>query len=81
VAFGLVRLSLVRIEAQRRVNERGHVWPLLLWITNSVGDIAREAVKALIVANAFLETELEKLRVAASSGYARGQLLPRDRKD
>jgi hypothetical protein len=42
---------------------------------------AREAVKALIVANAFLETELEKLRAAASSGYARGQLLPRDRKD
>ena len=42
---------------------------------------AREAVKALIVANAFLETELEKLRAAASTGYARGQLLPRDRMD
>jgi hypothetical protein len=42
---------------------------------------AREAVKALIVANHFLETELEKLRAAVSSGYARGQLLPRDRKD
>ena len=42
---------------------------------------AREAVKALIVANAFLETELEKLRAAASTGYARGKLLPRDRKD
>jgi hypothetical protein len=42
---------------------------------------AREAVKALIVANAFLEDELEKLRTAASPGYARGNLLPRDRKD
>jgi hypothetical protein len=42
---------------------------------------AREAVKALIVANHFLETELEKLRAAVSPGYARGQLLPRDRKD
>jgi len=42
---------------------------------------AREAIKALIVANAFLETELAKLRAAASPGYARRQLLPRDRKD
>jgi hypothetical protein len=41
---------------------------------------AREAVKALIVANHFLETELEKLRAAVSPGYARGK-LPRDRKD
>jgi hypothetical protein len=51
------------------------------------GGDAREAVKALIVANHFLETELEKLRAAASMGYARGKLideakvLPRDRKD
>ena len=45
------------------------------------GGDAREAVKALIVANHFLETELEKLRAAVSTGYARGQLLPRDRKD
>jgi hypothetical protein len=45
------------------------------------GGDAREAVKALIVANHFLETDLEKLKAAASMGYARGQLLPRDRKD
>jgi hypothetical protein len=44
------------------------------------GGDAREAVKALLVANHFLETELEKLRAAASPGYARG-MLPRDRKD
>jgi hypothetical protein len=44
------------------------------------GGDAREAVKALIVANAFLETDLEKLRAAVSMGYARGT-LPRDRKD
>jgi hypothetical protein len=48
---------------------------------------AREAVKALIVANHYLETDLEKLKAAASTGYARGKLveetktLPRDRKD
>jgi len=45
------------------------------------GGDAREAIKALIVANDFLETELEKLRAAVSAGYARGKLLPRDRKD
>jgi hypothetical protein len=45
---------------------------------------AREAVKALIVANHYLETDLEKLKAAASMGYARGKLfeeVPRDRKD
>jgi hypothetical protein len=51
------------------------------------GGDAREAVKALIIANQFLETDLEKLKAAASMGYARGKLveeaktLPRDRKD
>jgi hypothetical protein len=51
------------------------------------GGDAREAVKALIVANHFLETDLEKLKAAASMGYARRKLieeaktLPRDRKD
>ena len=49
-------------------------------ITACGGDV-REAIKALIVANHFLETELEKLRAAVSAGYARGKLLPRDRKD
>ena len=39
------------------------------------------AVKALIVANRFLETDLEKLKAAVSMGYARGKLLSRDRKD
>jgi hypothetical protein len=48
------------------------------------GGDAREAVKALIVANHFLETDLEKLKAAASTGYARGRMfepVPRDRKD
>ena len=45
------------------------------------GGDAREAIKALIVANHFLETELEKLRAAVSTGYARGKPVPRDRKD
>jgi hypothetical protein len=39
-------------------------------ITARGGD-AREAVKALIVANRFLETDMEKLRAAMSRGYAR----------
>jgi hypothetical protein len=42
------------------------------------GGDAREAVKTLIVANHFLETDLEKLKAAVSMGYARGT-LPRDR--
>jgi hypothetical protein len=33
------------------------------------GGDAREAVKALIVANRFLETDLEKVRAAVSLGY------------
>jgi hypothetical protein len=31
---------------------------------------AREAGKALIVANQFLETDLEKLKAAVSTGYS-----------
>jgi hypothetical protein len=43
--------------------------------------------KALIIANHYLETDLEKLKASASMGYARGKLiveartLPQDRKD
>ena len=35
------------------------------------GGDAREAVKALIVANGFLETHVDKLKAAVSIGYAR----------
>jgi hypothetical protein len=46
------------------------------------GGDAREAVKALIVANGFLEVQLDELRAKVSTGYARGRLPPtRDRKD
>jgi hypothetical protein len=41
----------------------------------------RISTERLLVANDFLETELEKLRAAVSPGYARGKLVPRDRKD
>jgi hypothetical protein len=37
------------------------------------GGDAREAVKALIVANGFLESQVEKLQASVSTGYARGQ--------
>jgi hypothetical protein len=47
------------------------------------GGDAREAVKALIVANEFLEAQVKQLQAAVSNGYARGRFepLPRDRKD
>jgi hypothetical protein len=49
--------------------------------------VARRMATRLIVANHFLETDLEKLGAAVSTGYVRGKLfevaktLPRDRKD
>ena len=36
------------------------------------GGNARDAVKALIVANEFLEAEVEEIRADVSQGYARG---------
>ncbi len=47
------------------------------------GGDARDAVKALIVANEFLEAELRELQAAVSHGYARGKFepVPRDRRD
>ena len=46
------------------------------------GGDAREAVKALIVANDFLEVQLDELRRKVSTGYARGRLPgARERKD
>ncbi|MCS3445913.1 MULTISPECIES: hypothetical protein [Bradyrhizobium] len=46
------------------------------------GGDAREAVKALLVANDFLEQQLEALRTKVSTGYARGRLpAAREHKD
>ncbi|MBP1294210.1 hypothetical protein [Bradyrhizobium elkanii] len=46
------------------------------------GGDAREAVKVLIVANDFLEAQLEELRSSVSAGYARGRFdRSRDRKE
>jgi hypothetical protein len=36
------------------------------------GGNARDAVKALLVANEYLEAEVQELQAAVSSGYARG---------
>lgn len=36
------------------------------------GGNARDAVKALIVANEYLESEVQELQAAVSTGYARG---------
>ncbi|WP_275937767.1 hypothetical protein [Bradyrhizobium ottawaense] len=39
-------------------------------------------VKALLVANGFLEAELAEMRASVSTGYARGRFDPlRDRKE
>jgi hypothetical protein len=47
------------------------------------GGNARDAVKALLVTNEFLEAQIAELRAAVSNGYARGKFesVPRDRKD
>jgi hypothetical protein len=47
------------------------------------GGNARDAVKALVVANEFLEAQVKELQAAVSNGYARGKFepVPRDRKD
>jgi hypothetical protein len=47
------------------------------------GGNARNAVKALIVANEFLEAQVQELQAAVSNGYTRGKFetVPRDRKD
>ena len=46
------------------------------------GGDAREAVKALIVANDFLEAQLDEIRSSVSAGYARGRFdRSRDRKE
>jgi hypothetical protein len=47
------------------------------------GGDARQAVKALIVANEFLVEHVAELQAAVSNGYARGKFepVPRDRKD
>ena len=44
---------------------------------------ARDAVRALIVANEFLEARVRELQAVVSHGYARGRFepVPRDRKD
>jgi hypothetical protein len=45
------------------------------------GGDAREAVKALIVANGFLEVQVDELRAAVSTGYSRGRYGESGRKE
>jgi hypothetical protein len=47
------------------------------------GGNARNAVKALLVTNEFLEAQIAELQAAVSNGFARGKFepVPRDRKD
>ena len=55
-------------------------------IAACAGDM-RSAIRALILANEFLEHQVEELMMAVSKGYSRGKHhevpnpLPRDRKD
>ena len=49
---------------------------------DACGGDAREAVKALIVANGFVEAQVEGLRPSVSAGYSRGRhIAQRDRKE
>jgi hypothetical protein len=43
-------------------------------LTSTVHGVDDEIIGWLIIANQFLETDLEKLRAAVSTGYARGKL-------
>ena len=46
------------------------------------GGDAKEAVKALLVANDFLEAQLDEIRSSVSAGYARGRFdRSRNRKE
>ena len=46
------------------------------------GGDARQAVKALLVANDFLEAQLDEIRSSVSAGYARGRFdRSRNRKE
>ena len=47
------------------------------------GGNTRNAVKALLVTNEFLEAQLAELQAAVSNGYGSGKFepVPRDRKD
>lgn len=51
------------------------------------GGDTRSAIRALVLANEFLEHEVKELMIAVSKGYARGRFedvpvpLPKDRKD
>jgi hypothetical protein len=47
------------------------------------GGNVRAALKALIVANEFLEAQVREVQAAVSNGYARGKFepVPPDRKD
>ena len=49
--------------------------PAIDEVITACGNDPRAALKALLVANDFLETELERVRLATSAGFSRGQLL------
>jgi hypothetical protein len=62
----------------QRVPMRGMLSPAAVLIKPALLSyrLLAEIVKALIVANHFLETDLEKLQAAVSTGYARGKSRP-----
>ena len=52
-----------------------NLMPQIILPHDEVGRQSLKAVQALIVANHFLEIDLEKLKAAVSMGYARGKLI------
>jgi hypothetical protein len=64
------------------VPAKGHLDLAADQAIQACGGDAREAVKAMFVAVDFLETQVDELRGAVSSGYARGRYGgQRDRKE
>jgi hypothetical protein len=76
------------IQRPHNTDPRKHRWPVLLCTRSNAsiaacGGNARNAVKALLVTNEFLEAQIAELQAAVSNGYARGKFepVPRDRED
>ena len=61
----------IRPQSQPR-SEQDRLEAGLIRLSLLAAATGRDAVKALIVANGFLEAEVEELRADVSKGYARG---------
>ena len=84
------QLGMLKMSAITKVKQQLEPDRLEVAIDQAIaacGGDMRSAIRALIIANEFLEHEVKELFVAVSKGYARGRRgkthdpLPRNRKD